>query len=411
MDNINQENNENNIKDLDDILQYINPSDELNLDDQNFHLDNSDEIILNLPNEMVEIKESEEKKENQILNISEFDLKIKFQSICSSLEFFNINQKNTKILKDSLSYISESKEKIIIIIDNLLNSFIDVFNRIKEDDSIKDNLMNKINSITKNTDDYEKKILKLKKEIIAKENEIGSIINKNQAEKEKMIDTKKSKNYEINTLKNENRKLVNVISICKNELKKKDDEIERIKKKIDLMQTGNINNKSTNKYHTNENLIKRCSTTINENNNNNNKDQYKELNLELIKLIQFFNIYINKFYMIIQNEKKEEKSTFYPIDNTLVKNIKLDNIQFFKNNFKTNLEELLKIINNKQKLSKNPSKTKLSFSYDNEELNKQILQQQNKNSEWYKHCFGQIVKYKFDKNNVIYDNENEEQGD
>ena len=411
MDNINQENNENNIKDLDDILQYINPSDELNLDDQNFHLDNSDEIILNLPNEMVEIKESEEKKENQILNISEFDLKIKFQSICSSLEFFNINQKNTKILKDSLSYISESKEKIIIIIDNLLNSFIDVFNRIKEDDSIKDNLMNKINSITKNTDDYERKILKLKKEIIAKENEIGSIINKNQAEKEKMIDTKKSKNYEINTLKNENRKLVNVISICKNELKKKDDEIERIKKKIDLMQTGNINNKSTNKYHTNENLIKRCSTTINENNNNNNKDQYKELNLELIKLIQFFNIYINKFYMIIQNEKKEEKSTFYPIDNTLVKNIKLDNIQFFKNNFKTNLEELLKIINNKQKLSKNPSKTKLSFSYDNEELNKQILQQQNKNSEWYKHCFGQIVKYKFDKNNVIYDNENEEQGD
>ena len=270
--------------------------------------------------------------------------------------------------------------------------------------------MNKINSITKNTDDYERKILKLKKEIIAKENEIGSIINKNQAEKEKMIDTKKSKNYEINTLKNENRKLVNVISICKNELKKKDDEIERIKKKIDLMQTGNINNKSTNKYHTNENLIKRCSTTINENNNN-NKDQYKELNLELIKLIQFFNIYINKFYMIIQNEKKEEKSTFYPIDNTLVKNIKLDNIQFFKNNFKTNLEELLKIINNKQKLSKNPSKTKLSFSYDNEELNKQILQQQNKNSEWYKHCFGQIVKYKFDKNNVIYDNENEEQGD
>ena len=411
MDNINQENNENNIKDLDDILQYINPSDELNLDDQNFHLDNSDEIILNLPNEMVEIKESEEKKENQILNISEFDLKIKFQSICSSLEFFNINQQNTKILKDSLSYINESKEKILIIIDNLLNSFIDVFNRIKEDDSIKDNLMNKINSITKNTDDYEKKILKLKKEIIAKENEIGSIINKNQAEKEKMIDTKKSKNYEINTLKNENRKLVNVISICKNELKKKDDEIERIKKKIDLIQTGNINNKSTNKYHTNENLIKRCSTTINENNNNNNKDQYKELNLELIKLIQFFNIYINKFYMIIQNEKKEEKSTFYPIDNTLVKNIKLDNIQFFKNNFKTNLEELLKIINNKQKLIKNPSKTKLSFSYDNEELNKQILQQQNKNSEWYKHCFGQIVKYKFDKNNVIYDNENEEQGD
>ena len=147
MDNINQENNENNIKDLDDILQYINPSDELNLDDQNFHVDNSDEIILNLPNEMVEIKESEEKKENQILNISEFDLKIKFQSICSSLEFFNINQKNTKILKDSLSYISESKEKIIIIIDNLLNSFIDVFNRIKEDDSIKDNLMNKINSV------------------------------------------------------------------------------------------------------------------------------------------------------------------------------------------------------------------------------------------------------------------------
>ena len=411
MDNINQENNENNIKDLDDILQYINPSDELNLDDQNFHLDNSDEIILNLPNEMVEIKESEEKKENQILNISEFDLKIKFQSICSSLEFFNINQQNTKILKDSLSYINESKEKILIIIDNLLNSFVDVFTRLKEDDSIRENLMNKINDITKNNDDYEKKIFKLKKEIIAKENEIGSIINKNQAEKEKIIDNKKSKNFEINSLKNENRKLVNVISICRNELKKKDDEIERIRKKIDLIQSGNTFSKNINKTHTNENPIKRSSTTTNENNVNINNNKFKELNLELVKLIQFFNDYINKYYMIIQNEINEKNNKFYPIDNTIVKNIKIENIPFFKNNFKNNLDELLKIINHKQKLSKNHSKTKLSFSYENEQLNKEILQQQNKNSEWYKHCFGQIVKYKFDKNNVIYGNDNEEQGE
>ena len=405
MDNINPENNDNNIKDLDDILQYINPSDELNIDDQNFQLNNSDEIIFNLPNENKELKVSEEKKETQILNISEFDLKSKFQSICSSLEFFNINHQNTKILKDSLSYISESKEKILIVIDNLLNSFVDVFNRLKEDDSIRENLMNKINNITKNNDDYEKKIFKLKKEIIAKENEIGSIINKNQAEKEKIIDNKKSKNFEINALKCENRKLVNVISLCRNELKKKDDEIERINKKIHLIQSGNICNKNINKTQTNENLIKRSSTTTNENNNNSNNNKFKELNLELVKLIQFFNDYINKYYMIIQNEINEKNNKFYPIDNTIVKNIKIENMQFFKNNFKNNLDELLKIINNKQKLSKNSSKTKLSLSYENEELNKQILQQQNKNSEWYKHCFGQIVKYKFDKNNVIYDND------
>ena len=411
MDNINPENNENNIKDFDDILQYINPSDELNIDDQNFHLNNSDEIIFNLPVENKEIKVSEEKKENQILNISEFDLKSKFQSICSSLEFFNINHQNTKILKDSLSYKKKKKEKILIIIDNLLNSFVDVFTRLKEDDSIRENLMNKINNITKNNDDYEKKIFKLKKEIIAKENEIGSIINKNLAEKEKIIDNKKSKNLEINSLKNENRKLVNVISICKNELKKKDDEIERIRKKIDLIQSGNTFCKNINKTHTNENPIKRSSTTTNENNVNINNNKFKELNLELVKLIQFFNDYINKYYMIIQNEKNEKNNKFYPIDNTIVKNIKIENMQFFKNNFKNNLDELLKIINNKQKLSKNSSKTKLSLSYENEELNKQILQQQNKNSEWYKHCFGQIVKYKFDKNNVIYGNDNEEQGE
>jgi hypothetical protein len=409
MDNINPENNENNIKDFDDILQYINPSDELNIDDQNFHLNNSDEIIFNLPVENKEIKVSEEKKENQILNISEFDLKIKFQSICSSLEFFNINQQNTKILKDSLSYINESKEKILIIIDNLLNSFVDVFTRLKEDDSIRENLMNKINDINKNNDDYEKKIFKLKKEIIAKENEIGSIINKNQAEKEKIIDNKKSKNFEINSLKNENRKLVNVISICRNELKKKDDEIERIRKKIDLIQSGNTFSKNINKTHTNENPIKRSSTTTNENNVNINNNKFKELNLELVKLIQFFNDYINKYYMIIQNEKNEKNNKFYPIDNTIVKNIKIENMQFFKNNFKNNLDELLKIINNKQKLSKNSTKTKLSLSYENEELNKQILQQQNKNSEWYKHCFGQIVKYKFDKNKVISGEENEDE--
>ena len=119
MDNNNQEKEENNENEFEEFLKYISPSDELNFDLQNFQIDNSEDIIFNLQNEKKEEKKEEE-KENKILNISEFDLKIKFQNVCSSLEFFNINQQNTKILKDSLSYISDSKEKLLIIIDNLL---------------------------------------------------------------------------------------------------------------------------------------------------------------------------------------------------------------------------------------------------------------------------------------------------
>ena len=44
----------------------------------------------------------------------------------------------------------------------------------------------KINEISKNTDDYERKIMKLKKEITSKEREVASIINKSNIEKEKL---------------------------------------------------------------------------------------------------------------------------------------------------------------------------------------------------------------------------------
>ncbi len=406
MDNNNQEKEENNENEFEEFLKYISPSDELNFDLQNFQIDNSEDIIFNLQNEKKEEKKEEE-KENKILNISEFDLKIKFQNVCSSLEFFNINQQNTKILKDSLSYISDSKEKLLIIIDNLLNSFIDIFSKLKEENEIKENLINKINDINKNNDDYEKKIFKLKKEIIAKENEIGSIINKNLAEKEKIIDNKKTKNLEINNLKNENRKLVNLIGICKNELNKKDNEIERIRKKIDLIQSDCLNNKNNmNRKNLTENITTKYCANYYENNKNNNK--IKEFNIELIKLIQIFNDFINKSYFQIIKEKNFEKNSFHSIENSFIKNMNLNNIQSFKENFKNNIEELYKIII-EPILKKSSSSKQFALSYENEDLNKAILQQQNKNSEWYKHCFGQIVKYKFDKNKVISGEENEDE--
>ena len=405
MDNNNQEKEENNENEFEEFLKYISPSDELNFDLQNFQIDNSEDIIFNLQNEKKEEKK-EEVKENKILNISEFDLKIKFQNVCSSLEFFNINQQNTKILKDSLSYISDSKEKLLIIIDNLLNSFIDIFSKLKEENEIKENLINKINNINKNNDDYEKKIFKLKKEIIAKENEIGSIINKNLAEKEKIIDNKKTKNLEINNLKNENRKLVNLIGICKNELNKKDNEIERIRKKIDLIQSDYLNNKNNMNKNLTENITTKYCTNYYENNKNNNK--IKEFNIELIKLIQIFNDFINKSYFQIIKEKNFEKNSFHSIENSFVKNMNLNNIKSFKENFKNNIEELYKIII-EPILKKSSSSKHFALSYENEDLNKAILQQQNKNSEWYKHCFGQIVKYKFDKNKVISGEDNEDE--
>ena len=405
MDNNNQEKEENNENEFEEFLKYISPSDELNFDLQNFQIDNSEDIIFNLQNEKKEEKKEEE-KENKILNISEFDLKIKFQNVCSSLEFFNINQQNTKNLKDSLSYISDSKEKLLIIIDNLLNSFIDIFSKLKEENEIKENLINKINNINKNNDDYEKKIFKLKKEILAKENEIGSIINKNLAEKEKIIDNKKTKNLEINNLKNENRKLVNLIGICKNELNKKDNEIERIRKKIDLIQSDYLNNKNNMNKNLTENINTKYCTNYYENNKNNNK--IKEFNIELIKLIQIFNDFINKSYFQIIKEKNFEKNSFHSIENSFIKNMNLNNIQSFKENFKNNIEELYKIII-EPILKKSSSSKHFALSYENEDLNKAILQQQNKNSEWYKHCFGQIVKYKFDKNKVISGEDNEDE--
>ena len=99
---------------------------------------------------------------------------------------------------------------------------------IKKDFIMKDELTRRLHAITSTIDDYTHKISSLKKDIVDKDKTISSLITKHSFEIDKIQLNKKAFNNEIAELKNENKKLTNLISLYKHEVRKKENETQQI---------------------------------------------------------------------------------------------------------------------------------------------------------------------------------------
>ena len=201
------------LNELDDLEKYMRPF-ETEPSIQNINPD------LNIINE--------EKNNSNIINKSyeQFtiqNLKEKYIKVYDALQLY-ISQKNQQLMINYLSFINNDQnisQNIINLINNLLDILIELITKKKDEEIIKESLLNKVVQLKHLNDDYEKKLNKSNKEIQYKQKEINKIINQSNIEKEKIKDNQKTKNLEINELKNENRKLSNRINLYISELKKK----------------------------------------------------------------------------------------------------------------------------------------------------------------------------------------------
>ena len=284
--------------------------------------------------------------------LSEFLLKEKLNRICASIQGYTLNQKCYQNLNNFIPFLSQIPQNLYKPMDNLFDVYIELLMRIKQEFNVKENLILKLNNVSLNNEGYEKKLLKLKKELKEKEKEIGSLINKVNIEKEKIKDNSKSKLLEINTLKKENQQLNNKITLYKNQIRKTEADLKAVQSKLRyyIFEKENRNNSSSN-------LTDKNNSNKKENNNPDefkiNNEKYlaiKKLNMSLVYLLKDINKNICKYDFslnkIINNDNQANNN--YEIDD-LSENIET-NLLINENNCKNLCKNFLfnmDIINNK----------------------------------------------------------------
>lgn len=230
-------------------------------------------------------------------DIHELLLKEKINRICIQLQNYNINQKTYVKINNFIPYISCMSNNLYRPFDSVLDVILELLSKIKEEYAIKEGLINKLNNISLNKEDYEKKIFEIKKELIYKEKEIENLINKKDKNKNEL---KKNSHQtlllEINNLKKENQFLFDKVLNNKIQFKQLCSEYKNLhnKYKICLQEIDRINEKNKNYYFKEEDInnfsfsIKSVNKVLNNNINSNsynkNNDIPFDLNISIKKL-------------------------------------------------------------------------------------------------------------------------------
>ena len=198
----------------------------------------NDKNIDNFPFELKTIKEEDITSDyNSINNILEnktktikFEknseiycllLKEKINRICNIIQNYNINHKCHYIMNNFINYINDINNNLYKPIDSVLDVIIELLSKIKGEYAIKEGLTDKLNNMSLNKEDYEKKIIEIKKELIYKEKEIESLKSRKNSHKKKEKDNSNEKIiFEINNIKKENQFLFEKNINYKTQIKK-----------------------------------------------------------------------------------------------------------------------------------------------------------------------------------------------
>ena len=347
------------------------------------NINNKNDTFFNFSNNNIINDNYEKNTDNLLLNdnienkkeLTEYTLKEKLNRICLSLQGYTLKPKCYENLNNFIPFIPKVQKELYQPLDSIFDVFIELLYRMKEEFNVKENLINKLNNISVINDGYDKKLLKLKKEIKDKDKEIGALINKINFEKDKIKDNSKSKILEINSLKKENQNLNNKLTLYKNKIRKIEADNKTLQNKLRLyfFEKENRSNYSTNvntekNINNNINTYNNINNNINNNiiNNNTNKDNkninqeefkinndkyllIKRLNMSLVYLLKDINKNICKYDFSLNkiiNDEIEGKN--YEIED-LEENIET-NILIDKNNCKTLCKNFLfnmDVVNNK----------------------------------------------------------------
>ena len=311
---------------------------------------------------------------------------------------------------------------------------------IKKDFITKDELTRRLHVVTTSIDDYTHKISMLKKENADKDKTISSLITKHSLQIDKIQINKKAFNNEIAELKNENKKLTNLISLYKNEVRKKENETQQI-----LDKYKNIINKQNHiKHHDNttstlnnmlyitepikiiythdvdnvtyiKNVINECSAQFNKEMLNVNEYLLMMLKGVNDKVKCVFSELNYKTFKVIKNEVFYYENFINECTRESIWNDLLENL----NVIITKVEEMnLKYKQLKNNIKRNESTT-IGFKYgmlsnvDMEEFHSHNRKAHTKvNSKWFENIQHSNAEYKLEKDKIVvcdssYENDNE----
>ena len=345
-------------------------------DNNNNKEENKNDLYYNSYNNPINEENYKENDSNGQLNnniitkkeITEITLKEKLNSICLSLQGYTLKPKCYENLNNFIPCLTKISKELYQPFDLVLDVFIELLYRMKEEFNVKENLIQKLNNISVINDGYDKKILKLKKEIKDKDKEIGSLINKITFEKDKIKDNSKSKILEINSLKKENHTLNNRINLYKNKIRKMEADNKALQNKLRLYffekenranYSTNINNEKNNFINVNNSNNINTNKDSNNKNNNNNQEEFKinnekyllikRLNMSLVYLLKDINKNICKYDFslnkIINDEIQGKNYEIDDLDENIETNILIDkdNCKTLCKNFLFNMD----VVNNK----------------------------------------------------------------
>ena len=314
------------------------------IDFQNFN--NQDPLLSNL--NINTNKNNEERPLYLVL------LKEKINRIYITMQGLNFKEKDLDNLNEFIPYLNNIEQKHFKYIDQLLDVYVQLLSRIKDEMSLKEKFIQKLNNISLGIENYEKKYLLYQQKLKEKENEINILVNKLNLEKEKNKDNSKSILFENNSLKKENSELTDTILLYKNKLRKAEADSQVFQEKIKNLLEKENKSKISSFISNNEEK--------NENGSNNSKinDKYfsiKKLNMSLTYLLKEINKMIIKYdtsLIKLINNKNSLQDKVIDLNCNIETNLLLDeaNMKIFRKNFLYNMDRIFKKIEIFQKGNK-----------------------------------------------------------
>ena len=341
-------------------------------------------------------------------------LKEKINRINIAMQGLNFKEKDLNNLSDFIPCLNNFEQKRYPQIDKLLDVFIILISRIKDEISVKNKFMNKLNEVSLDIENYEKKNIINQRVIKDKENEMIILMNKLNIEKEKNEDKSKSVYLELNSLKKENQELADTILIYKNKLRKAEAELQVINEKYKNASLKESNIRASLKTHEDE----MSQNGLNNSKINDNKYfNIKKLNMSLTYLLKEINKMMVKYDNSLINilNKKINVDKVVDLNYNIETNLLLDdaNMKIFRKNFLYNMEKIYKKIDIFQKGNIDSREIKSSKNLWVNDINKSLLSNNKSNinkdkhfknnisSKWYDNYNNKKIGYVFDKEKVI----------
>ena len=346
-------------------------------------------------------------------------LKEKINRIYISMQGLNFKEKELDNLNSFIPCLNNIEQNRYPQIGKFLDIFFDLIYKIKDEINVKNKFIQKLNEVSFDIENYEKKNIINQRVLKDKENEIILLMNKLNLEKEKNEDKSKSVYLELNSLKKENQELADTILIYKNKLRKAEAELQVLNEKY---KNNSIKENSNHK-----------SIVLNEDKSENglnnsimNDNKYfniKKLNMSLTYLVKEINKMIVKYDSLLINllNKKINQDKVIDLNCNIETNLLLDdaNMKIFRKNFLYNMERIYKKIeilqkgnmdNREIKSSKNLNFNDSLVNNDKSNINNNESDintnekhfKNNISSKWYdNYNNNKKIGYVFDKENVI----------